>query len=425
MDIRIIKATLGGQVRAAASKSQAHRLLICAALSDSNTRIICPERSADIDATTACLNALGAAITYAGDGFDVKPIDIGCHRGGNRLDCGESGSTLRFLLPLACALGADAAFYMSGGLPNRPLSPLYEELLAHGCRMSAQGSVPLKVAGSLKNGNFTLPGNVSSQFISGLLFSLPLLSGDSSIMVTGVTESGPYIDMTVSALKTFGVDIIRCEGNFYIKGNQAYRSPGTVNTEGDWSNAAFWLCAGAIGAGRGSITCTNLNPDSLQGDKAVTDILERFGARIIYGEDRVTVSPGELRGIEIDAGDIPDLVPVLAAVASVSAGKTVIKNAGRLRIKESDRLRATAGLLSGLGADVTETQSGLEIYGKMHLAGGAADSCNDHRIAMTAAVLSSVCENPVTIASADAVNKSYPGFFRDFAVLGGIYEEVI
>lgn len=422
MDIRINSAKLGGEVRAVPSKSQAHRLLICSALADAETRVICAESSSDIDATAGCLGALGASITYSGGGFDVIPIDFGKLGGKRRLNCGESGSTLRFLLPLSCALGAQADFHMSGRLPERPLSPLYEALLSHGCALSPQGVSPLSCRGKLESGNYTLPGNISSQFISGLLFALPTLGGDSLITVTGDPESKPYIDMTVAALKTFGVEIQCRAGAFSIRDSQRFRSPGTVNAEGDWSNAAFWLCAGAIGNDR--ITCTNLNTDSLQGDMAVIKILERFGARVTCGGDCVAVSPGELRGIEIDAADIPDLVPVLSAVAAVSAGKTVIKNAGRLRLKESDRLRATAGLLTGLGADVRETQSGLEIYGKKRLNGGAADSCNDHRIAMTAAILSSVCENPVTVADAGAVNKSYPGFFRDFAALGGFYEEV-
>jgi 3-phosphoshikimate 1-carboxyvinyltransferase len=275
----------------------------------------------------------------------------------------------------------------------------------------------------LKSGEYTLPGNISSQFISGLLFSLPLLEGDSLIRVTGILESRPYVDMTLEALGIFNIKIEEAGQplTFRVPGSQMYCSPGTVHAEGDWSNAAFWLSAGAIGAG--SISCTGLKADSRQGDRAITGLLERFGAHVSYDRDSVTVSPGALRGIEIDAGDTPDLVPVLAAAASVAEGETVIRNAGRLRIKESDRLRTVAISLSNLGADVAETEDGLVIHGKRTLPGGETESFGDHRIAMTAAVLSAACTGPVVITNAEAVRKSYPGFFEDFnTALGGVWE---
>jgi 3-phosphoshikimate 1-carboxyvinyltransferase len=238
----------------------------------------------------------------------------------------------------------------------------------------------------------------------------------------GVLESRPYVDMTMDALHLFDVKIYEEEGQFFrIPGGQVGRSPRNVRVEGDWSNAAFWLSAGAIGVN--SVTCTGLNPDSRQGDRAIGDLLARFGANVVRENGAVTVSPGMLRGIDIDAMDTPDLVPVLAAVASVAEGVTTIRNAGRLRFKESDRLNAIAVSQSSLGADVTETKDGLVIIGKKMLTGGQAQSFGDHRIAMASAILSAACTGPVEIVNAQAVRKTYPGFFEDFsAELGGEYD---
>ena len=409
-----------------ASKSHAHRLLICAALADNETFIACRTTSQDINATAHCLEALGAVVQHKSDGFFVTPINRSKSRSAEyiELDCGESGSTLRFLLPVCGALGFRVSFIMGGRLPARPLCALYDEIVSHGCILSAPGSSPLTCEGQLKNGTYTLPGNISSQYISGLLFALPLLAADSLIRVTDVLESRPYVDMTLEALRQFGISVYEEEGQvFRIPGGQNGRSPKNVCVEGDWSNAAFWLSAGAIG--QNSVTCTDLNLDSQQGDRAVIELLARFGAHVSVDSDKVTVSAGVLRGIEIDAKNTPDLVPVLAAVASAAEGKTVIRNAGRLRIKESDRLCTVAASLSSLGADITETEDGLIIVGKKTLTGGETESYGDHRIAMTAAVISAACSGPVLIKNAEAVNKSYPGFFEDFsAALGGVCEEV-
>ncbi|MCL2010934.1 MAG: 3-phosphoshikimate 1-carboxyvinyltransferase [Synergistaceae bacterium] len=434
MNIRITKPIRGGMVRATASKSEAHRLLICAALADRETFIECSARSEDIDATARCLEALGAVVRHESDGFFVTPVSLSAS-GQNpkqnekaNLDCGESGSTLRFLLPVCGALGLRASFHMAGRLPARPLSALYDEMAAHGCSLSEPGGSPLTCDGQLKSGTYTLPGNVSSQYVSGLLFALPLLSGDSIIRVTGVLESRPYVDMTLDALRLFGISVPEEEKQvFLIPDGQTVHSPGGVRVEGDWSNAAFWLSAGAIG--ESGVTCTGLSLDSRQGDRAIAGLLARYGANVAYGDDSVTVSPGTLRGVEIDAGNIPDLVPVLAAVASAAEGKTIIRNAGRLRIKESDRLSTVAASLSSLGADIEETEDGLVIAGKKggkKLTGGETESFGDHRIAMTAAVLSSACGGPVTIRGAETVRKSYPRFFEDFkTALGGECEEMI
>jgi 3-phosphoshikimate 1-carboxyvinyltransferase len=377
MDIAVNPGPLSGTVRAVPSKSAAHRAMICAALADTPTEIICDGTSKDIEATGACLAALESS--------------------GALLPCGESGSTLRFLLPIVGALGRKASFVLEGRLPERPLSPLYEELVRHGCKLSPQGTSPFTVEGQLMAGDYTLDGGVSSQFISGLLFALPLLGGDSTITLTGRVESLPYIGMTLEMLKTFGINVEYSNGVFMVGGRQRYRSPGTVKVEGDWSNAAFWLCAGAI-SGR-EITVTGLDADSKQGDRAVVEILARFGK--------------DLRGIEIDAADIPDLVPILSVVAAAAKGETVIRGAGRLRDKESDRLAAVCDVLGTLGADVTETEDGLRIVGGKPLKGGTVSSWGDHRIAMSAATAAVLCAEPIVIQGAEAVNKSYPTFFEE------------
>ena len=425
MDIRITKPIQGGIVEAIPSKSDAHRLLICAALADNETYIACSTSSEDIDATARCLEALGAVVRYQEGGFFVTPINRNADKKDRlSLDCGESGSTLRFMLPVCGALGVAVSFVMSGRLPARPLSPLYEEMTRSGCVLSKHGVSPLDCQGQLRSGTYNIPGDISSQYISGLLFALPLLSGESKIQVTGILESRPYVDMTLDSIRRFGITVYEEneQGNlvFRIPGNQVFRSPKTLRVEGDWSNAAFWLCAGALLPKDKKITCTGLNLNSRQGDRAVIEILERFGATIHIEADSVTVSPAPLSGIDINAENTPDLVPVLAAVASVSNGATTVYNAKRLRIKESDRLVSVTALLTSLGGAVTETPDGLNINGREILSGGVADSFGDHRIAMTAAIISAVCKGEVTINNAQVVNKSYPHFFKDFEALGGM-----
>ena len=394
---------LSGSVRAIASKSVAHRLLICAALSDSVCQIRCESLSRDISATVDCLRALGAEINYENGVFSVYPIsgEIGTFTA----HAGESGSTLRFLLPVACAFGAKGEFIMEGRLPSRPLSPLYEALCEHGCSLSPQGKSPMEVSGKLSGGRFRLRADVSSQFISGLLFALPMCCGDSRIELEGHVESASYIEMTLDALRLFGIKVEKTEKGYFIPGSQKYISPGKLNVEGDWSNGAFWLCAAALGR---PIKVTGLESGSLQGDKAVLSVLETFG--------------NPLRGFDVDAKDIPDLVPVLSVVASVAEGRSVFYGAARLRLKESDRLESTAEMLKALGASVKVNTDGLEITGAA-LHSGTVDACNDHRIAMSAAVASAVAGD-VIINGAEAVNKSYPGFWDDFKALGGRVEQI-
>ena len=384
----IPQSHISGTVAAIASKSAAHRLYICAALADSPTEITCQSTSRDIEATRACLAAMA--------------------RGEALLPCGESGSTLRFLLPVAAALGLEVDFKMEGRLPDRPLAPLDQQLTAHGVRLSRPCHDLLHVSGRLEPGDYVLPGNVSSQYISGLLFALPLLQGTSTLTITGKIESAPYIAMTLDALKQFGVQP-ECRDHVYTIAPTAYRSPGTAVVEGDWSNAAFWLCAGALA---GPVTVTGLDPDSLQGDKEVFEILRRFGAKTEQTGSSFTVSPGSLHAIDIDAAAIPDLVPVLSVVAAAAEGTTRITNAQRLRIKESDRIKTVLAMLTALGAEAEEREDGLVIHGGKALTGGTVDSSNDHRIAMAAAVAATLCK--VTVERAEAVSKSYPRFWEDF-----------
>lgn len=415
MEVTISPGRLRGTIRMIESKSHVHRLLIAAALGKSNIHIGCIESSADIDATVRCLNALGADIMKTETEYHVNPITLSDTL--SFLDCGESGSTLRFLLPVIGSLGKNAEIKLFGRLSERPLSPLWEELIAHGMCLSKPQSDIIRCSGQLSPGTYTIPGNISSQFISGLLFALPFLQGDSVINVTGKLESKSYINMTLDALSSFGIQI-KTEGQkFFISGNQCARSSDIV-AEGDWSNAAFWLSAGALNT---RVSCTGLNPFSLQGDRAIVDLLKQFGAIVDIKNSTVSAENAPLTGITIDAEQIPDLVPILAVCATAAIGKTEIIHAERLRIKESDRLATVSTMLHALGADIHETKDGLTINGGRPLIGGVTvSSCNDHRIAMSAAIAATVCEKPVTITNAQAVNKSYPKFWEHFEDLGGI-----
>ena len=404
-----------GCVRIPSSKSQAHRLLICAALSEAETELRCDGISDDIAATAACLNALGAEITESEDLLRVRPLRTVPHEE-LLLPCGESGSTLRFLLPLAGALGARAAFDRRGRLPQRPLAPLDGELAAHGMTLGSEGAL-LRCAGTLRSGEYRLPGNVSSQYISGLLMALPLTAGDSTLTVTGQVESAAYITLTERALRLSGFRFEKRGERYELPGGQRGRLSGTHTVEGDWSNAAFFLVMGALSLQ--GLRLRGLDRLSAQGDRAVLDILRGFGAQIYFDGDDVLVLRGELRGQTIDAAPIPDLIPALSVVAAVADGETRVVNASRLRLKESDRLRSTAAMLRALGAEAEELADGLVIRGRRRLAGGTVDSAGDHRIAMAAAAAASVCEGPVEIRGAECVRKSYPRFWEDLDSLSG------
>ena len=400
MNVTITPGSLRGAVAAIPSKSQAHRLLICAALAGEPTVLRCTALSRDILATADCLRALGARVDQGPEGFLVAP---GSRPRQAEADCGESGSTLRFLLPVAGALGVDTTFRLHGRLPQRPLSPLWEEMERMGIRLSRPTADTVRCEGSLEPGTYTLAGDVSSQFISGLLFALPDLPGDSEIRLTGSIQSKPYLDMTVGALQAFGIEVQEADRGYQIPGNQRFRSPGTLTVEGDWSNGAFWLTARALGS---DLRVTGLDPRSPQGDRAAETLLPR----ILNG------------GGDIDVSQIPDLVPALAVAAAQGGGVTRFVGAGRLRIKESDRIASVSAMLRSLGGQAEEGPDFLTVY-PTGLVGGTVSAENDHRIAMAAAVASTICRAPVTVLGAEAVEKSYPAFWQDFRALGGEIRE--
>ena len=412
MDKIFNKTRVKSQINAISSKSEAHRYLICAALGDKRVKMLCTDTNADIDATASCLNSLGANITREGEFFIIEPIKT--ISSGAILDCNESGSTLRFLLPVAAALGADCSFIMRGRLSERPTSPLYELLSDNGITLGAQGVNPLDIKGKLKSSNYSIAANISSQFISGMLFALSICVGESRLTLDGKLESAPYVEMTIDALRAFGADIyfdIHSQ-TYSVKGKDKLTSPSDLTVGGDWSNAAFFLCAGAIG--ENEVTLRGLDTNSRQGDREILEILKKMGAQAEISTDGITVYPSKLCPVDIDASQIPDLVPILATVASVAEGKTTIYNAARLRLKESDRIESVCNMLSSLGANITPTDDGMVIIGKPRLIGGIVDSCNDHRIAMSAAIASLVCDGEVKISRFEAISKSYPTFAENF-----------
>ena len=419
MNIVIDPVRLSGAMLAPPSKSAAHRLLIASALAEQPTSLTLVEESEDTQATRECLQALGAQCKRQGEILEIIPIGNGIAEA--KLNCGESGSTLRFLLPVAASLGRPVLFQGHGRLPERPLSSFREELQAHGCQFSAE-KLPFVLSGKLRPGHFQLPGNISSQFISGLLFALPLLEEDSQIELSSNLESSGYVDLTREVLAQFGI-VAEAEGRlFHIPGRQRYISPRRAVVEGDWSNAAFYLVAAALSA---PIEIRGLKLDSSQGDRRILHELRRFGAQVATENGRVTVSPGTLNGCRIDVAEIPDLLPILAVLGAFAKGETVLYNAARLRLKESDRLSSVREMLLALGGKAEEQIDSLIVHGQEQLSGGLVDSCNDHRIAMAAAIAACRCQKPVSIQNAQAVRKSWPQFFSVYSSLGGKAKDVI
>lgn len=407
MDITIFPEKLHGTVNAVPSKSHAHRLLVCSALADCPTTLQLSALCDDLSATIASLTGLGAKVEHVFVQAEIvtpiasRPTSAVC-------PCGESGATLRFLLPMAGALGIETVFLLERRLPYRPLSPLWELLERHGCRLrwlsrselSSRGisisravSAGLLLTGKLRAGHYRIDADVSSQFISGLLMALPLLDGESRLELMGKIASRPYIAMTEQVLRDFGV--IWQDG--CTAGNPVFRSPAQTAVEGDWSNAAFFLAANELG---NRIEVRGLSAESVQGDRAVTELLARL-------HENTTFS----------AADVPDLVPILAVVAAASSG-CVMEDVARLRLKESDRLAAVTDMINALGGKAVAEDNTLRIF-PVPLVGGVVDAQNDHRIAMAAAVASTVCTRPVTILGAQCVRKSYPNFWKEFTRLGG------
>lgn len=413
----ISPSILSGHVTLPPSKSAAHRAIICAALAKGKSVISPVELSDDIRATVLSIRALGADAELDGSSLIVN---------GTRtfdepdafLDCMESGSTLRFMIPIAAAGGVSATFNGRGRLPSRPLGIYLDTLPGRGAACETAGGLPLSITGKLQPGRFEIPGNVSSQFITGLLFALPLLPGDSQIVLTTALESSGYVDMTIEIMRDFGVTVGRTDDGYIVKGDQTYNPQPSYTVESDWSQAAFFLSAGTLGA---SLTLHGLRQTTTQGDRAAMALFQRFGADITVNDDEsILVCPGKRLACDIDASQIPDLVPALAMTAALCGGTTTIYNAGRLRIKESDRLSATANAIGAMGGSCTVTGDGLIVTGVQRLTGGTVDGCNDHRIVMAATICSAFATAPVSITHANSIAKSYPSFFETFTALGGM-----
>lgn len=415
MNIIVKPSELSGNIRAITSKSYVHRALICALISGKKTNIYCNQLSEDINATANAIKAIGADITYKDSIFTVNP-----YKEYNKfctIDCKESGSTLRFILPIICAFGIKADLIMRGRLSERPMSALTDILEKYGCTINKKENI-LSVSGRLQSGVYEIDGNISSQYITGLIFTLPILKGNSEIIVKGDFQSKSYVNLTLGVLNKFGIEI-REENNRYSL-CKVNNDSSEIKSEGDWSNGAFWLCAGALS--KRGITVTGLDLNSVQGDRKIIDILKDFGAEVSVLPNRITVKKNSLNGITVDASDIPDLVPIISILASFSKGKTVIENIERLRLKESDRVKTTVEMINNLGGKAQGVENSIVIY-YSPLNGGTVNSYNDHRIVMSAAVSSVGSKFDVAIINSDAVNKSYPEFFNDFKSLGGACKE--
>lgn len=417
MTLTITPAKLKGSVTPPPSKSQAHRLLIAAALAQGESVIRNVAYSQDMDATLRCLAELGAEFDRAGDTVTVHGMGANARSADRRmalprLDCGESGSTLRFLIPIALAVRGGGIFTGRGRLMERPQKP-YFDLFDQKNIFYEQKDGVLTVQGQLLPGEYRLPGNVSSQFFTGLLFALPLLDGPSAILPTTELESEGYVQMTLQAMAQFGVELpatLSLPPQYHPQGNQTY-VPAEATVEADWSQAGFWYAAKFLGH---DVEIEGLNPNSCQGDSVIDDQFEEMGLRL-----------GDVGALELDVSGCPDLVPPLAAMAALRAGETTrLVNAARLRLKESDRLASVTAVLRALGADVEEGEDFLVIHGKERLKGGATvDSFNDHRIAMMTAIAATRCQEPITLTGAESVDKSYPSFWEEYQRLGGQVKE--
>lgn len=419
--VRIRPKKLNGEISVPSSKSMCHRAIIAAALSDGESKIGNVIFSDDINATIDAMRTLGASIQKTGD--DSLKIKGGFPKALNdiNIDCKESGSTLRFLIPIALVAHTKVMFTGRGKLVSRPLDTYYRIFKEQKIKYSTKdGELPLKIDGQLLAGIYEVEGNISSQFITGLLYALPMLNGDSKIVIINDLESKAYVDLTLDILSKFGVHVINNDyKEFIIKGKQNYSSRDYI-VEGDFSQAAFWLVGGILGE---EIHSLNIDMDSLQGDKIILDLIKGMYGDIQIDKFDAKTKSSRVKGITIDASQCPDIVPILTVLASIGVGESKIINAARLRIKESDRLKAISTELNKLGADVVELEDGLIINGTSNLKGGVVSSWNDHRIAMALAIASIKCTEEVIITNSDCVNKSYPHFWEDFKALGGDIDE--
>lgn len=402
MVVTIDPRKLKGEVSVPPSKSVAHRLVIAAALAKGTSRVENLSPSKDITATINAMRALGAHIELNGNTAVIKGIENPPEKA--VIDCCESGSTLRFLIPVACALGVQTTFLGQGKLPQRPITPYLDELPGHGVRFDYNGTMPFTVSGKLRSGDYRVSGDISSQFVTGLLFALAAAKGESRLILTSPLQSKPYVDITADCLEKCGASITATDEGYLVRADELHSFEQTV--EADYSQSAFFFVANLLGC---EISVNGLNENSYQGDKKIVEICEE----IVYNKN------SGLKPFELDCSDIPDLVPVLAVLASFCQGKSRILNVARLRIKESDRLEAISSCLNALGGKVTAGADFLEIQGVSSLSGGTVDCFNDHRIAMAMAVAAVKCTSPLTLTGAQCVEKSYPDFFDVYRTLGG------
>jgi len=417
MKVRIIPNKLKGDVVIPPSKSLAHRAIIAGSLAEGKSVITNLNFSNDIAVTTQAMKDLGVDIEVFED-YEVITGSKNLKRVNSTINCGESGSTIRFMIPISLLADGEITFVGEGRLTTRPLNVFHEIFDEQGIKYNkGVEELPFTIDGKLKAGKFEVRGDISSQFITGLLYTLPKLDGDSEIMITTNLESKGYIDLTLDVLNRFGIKIINENyEKFIVPGNQRYKAH-DYRVEGDFSQVAFWLVAGFLNDG---MNCLGMNPNSLQGDREIIKILKDMGGDLTIDEDTISIAGKKSIGTVIDLSQCPDLGPIVTVLASLSEGTTRIINAGRLRIKESDRITSMTTELNKLGAKIVETQNGMVIEGVKNLKGGVeVDAWNDHRIAMALAVASSRCDEPIILTGADSVKKSYPNFWKDFEKLCG------
>jgi len=411
------RSSLSGKVCCPSSKSVTHRELIAAALADGDSYILCRGLSKDIIATAECLSALGANIVFDGDRIKISPIKTPNKKA--VLFCNESGTTLRFMIPLAAFLGVDATFVCAPGLERRPVSVLCDELARHGIDFPDGYTFPLRMRGRAAGGEWSIRGDISSQFISGILLALPLANEPSTLKIIGKCESLPYIDVTRESMKKHGV-CISFENDTYSYSGGSYTSSGTEDSpslaEADWSGAAFWLAAGLTS--EGGITVEGLSENSAQGDKAILPLLRSVGANIFSDGHSVTAKKSTLSAFDCDCSQTPDMVPILSVCAAVASGESKIRGIERLRLKESDRIESSIAMLASLGIKAVYENGTMTVYGGK-IKGGRVNGYNDHRIVMSAAVATCFTEGGALteITDAHAVEKSYPDFWEHFSAL--------
>lgn len=414
MNRAIKPSIISGSIKAISSKSVAHRMLLCASLCKEQTIIKAIDYSKDIQASINAIQGIGSSVYVAKDSVTVIPksVDIS-----TKINCEESGSTLRFIMPIIGALGIDTLVDGKEGLARRPIKELCDTLRTGGLDVQ-NNSLPIHIKGQLKCGVYRIKGDISSQYISGLLMALPLLNGNSRIEIVGETVSSSYLDITVQVMSLFDVKVKKTSYGYEVLGNQEYKSPTEISVEGDWSNSAFWLVNGAINS---DIYVTNLSYKSTQGDKAIIDYLKQLNATVIEKDEGFIVKKSNLVATTINIDDTPDLAPILAIAMATAKGTSVINGVDRLKIKESDRLLAIMQILNSMNINCQYVDNKLIIEGGK-LKGTTIECQNDHRLVMAGAIAGAIAEGTTLLVGVQAVEKSYPSFFEDYVLLGGKYE---